>query len=638
MRISLKRGRRDQSAWVLTVVLAFLLASLLVFASLLYWVSSNTKITQRNNQFLASEYAAEAGTEVALSQMTYDFLSQTLTNASFYASLPIPQTNWPVQFAFSGTNGAANQISVYIGAIPPTTQPLNSQYSGLYGFAQQCLIAATATPVNQPYTVPATVSQIVQFASIPIFQFAIFYNINLEMDPGAAMAINGAVFSNMGIWAGTGNLAYSNTVTAVGVVNVTSADPFVSGKTDSGCPASSFKLAGQPTSGADALTLPIGTGGTSTNTSCTNAEAILNIPPAAYAMGTATAYSTNGLVYNFNACDLIISNSAAGVSGFLGTNISITFQDPSSTTILNALTNREICTYQKTNGPVSLPTYWTTNSQFRPTTNYASIPVASSFSFVTNVTFFDYREKKTVQAVQIDIAKFNSWLTNTSWAGAAWNAQCSLSSHKSHPIDSISVYNSVPMTSSTMPAVRIVNGQQLFSSYGLTISTPQPLYAMGDLNTTTNGTVFSKALGNTINTRPCGLMADAITVLSTGWSDSNSLARTGDTTPGARTAVATYINAATLEGIVVSTNGVYSGGVENFLRLLETWGTPLTYNGSIVVLFPSIYATNKWITPGTYYTAPTRNWGFDTKFNQQSGLPPLTPQSKAVIRGQWTGF
>ena len=43
-----------------------------------------------------------------------------------------------------------------------------------------------------------------------------------------------------------------------------------------------------------------------------------------------------------------------------------------------------------------------------------SMPVASSFSFVTNVVFYDYREKKTVQAVQIDIAKFNNWLTNTS--------------------------------------------------------------------------------------------------------------------------------------------------------------------------------------------------------------------------------
>ncbi len=165
---------------------------------------------------------------------------------------------------------------------------------------------------------------------------------------------------------------------------------------------------------------------------------------------------------------------------------------------------------------------------------------------MTNVSFYDYRESKTVQAVQIDIGKFNNWLTNANWEGATWNAQCSLSSHKSHPIDSICVYNNVPMTGSTLPAVRVFNGQQLFSSYGLTISTPQPMYVYGDLNITTNGTVFSKTLGDTKNTRPCGLMADAITILSSSWKDSyaSGLALSG------RVPVATCVNAATLEGIV----------------------------------------------------------------------------------------
>jgi hypothetical protein len=55
-------------------------------------------------------------------------------------------------------------------------------------------------------------------------------------------------------------------------------------------------------------------------------------------------------------------------------------------------------------------------------------------------------------------------------------------------------------------------------------------------------------------------------------------------------------------------------------------------------MFPSQYATNSWITPGTYYQAPSRPWAFDTHFRSQSGLPPLTPQSKAVIRGQWNAM
>jgi hypothetical protein len=94
-----------------------------------------------------------------------------------------------------------------------------------------------------------------------------------------------------------------------------------------------------------------------------------------------------------------------------------------------------------------------------------------------------------------------------------------------------------------------------------------------------------------------------------------------------------------LEGIVQSVPAIagnYSGGVENFLRFLENWNrTSTTYNGSIVVMFPSIFATNYWIGPGTYYSAPTRNWGFDFNFTQPSKLPPLTPELKDTIRVSW---
>ena len=79
----------------------------------------------------------------------------------------------------------------------------------------------------------------------------------------------------------------------------------------------------------------------------------------------------------------------------------------------------------------------------------------------------------------------------------------------------------------------------------------------------------------------------------------------------------------------------YSGGVENFLRLLESWSgsIQLTYNGSIVVMFPSQYATSPW--NGGYYGVPKRSWAFDLNYRDQSGLPPLTPQVKAVVRATW---
>ncbi|MGH7942711.1 MAG: hypothetical protein ACREE6_12760, partial [Limisphaerales bacterium] len=82
----------------------------------------------------------------------------------------------------------------------------------------------------------------------------------------------------------------------------------------------------------------------------------------------------------------------------------------------------------------------------------------------------------------------------------------------------------------------------------------------------------------------------------------------------------------------------YSGGIENFLRLLEDWnGKTLTYNGSIMVMFASKYATNYWQLPEAYYYFPNRQWAFDTNFLIQSDLPPLTPNFRTVIRNSWTG-
>jgi hypothetical protein len=93
-----------------------------------------------------------------------------------------------------------------------------------------------------------------------------------------------------------------------------------------------------------------------------------------------------------------------------------------------------------------------------------------------------------------------------------------------------------------------------------------------------------------------------------------------------------------MEGIVPSNSHYYSGGVENFLRLLENWSSAntLTYNGSIVVMFPSQIATAYWNQHSNVYGIPTRKWGFDLNFNQQGRLPPLTPAARTVLRASWS--
>ena len=457
--------------------------------------------------------------------------------------------------------------------------------------------------------------------SWPVFGFAIFYNLNMEMDPTPTMVVNGPVFGNQGMWITCINgLTFNSTVQAVGTVTLnTAADPFANGYSYGGSVAVTFALAGQPVSGVGKLNLANGI-----FNGPTNAEAVLNLPPTALGAPNTAAYARSNHVYLFNESDIIISNAAWGTNGIaanpafltgttintFATNFTVWYQDRDNVPTLQRLTNDFLI--QKKAG-----------------TNWASTNILyAGFSFLTNVIFYDWREgwnggsgpPKPVQAVQIDIAKFNRWLTNSADQGPAVNSQ--IVSDFGHGVGSIYVYNSVPLTSTTLPAVRLVNGDQLPTNYpGLTVSTPQPVYIWKDYNVQRKG--FSPTLGssNTANTYPAAVLADAVTILSTNWNDfiSNRLSTAGNTT----------VNAAMFEGIVPSNpniSGSYSGGVENFLRYLETWtGFTNTYNGSIVVMFPSIYATNYFKGGGNYYSPPSRNWAFDNNFTNLAGLPPLTP-------------
>ncbi|MGD0744233.1 MAG: hypothetical protein ABSA45_03670 [Verrucomicrobiota bacterium] len=481
---------------------------------------------------------------------------------------------------------------------------------------------------NGSANVPMTNSQ--QFFRLaqvmPIFQFAIFYNLDLEIAAAQPFTIAGPVFSNGGLWSGSTGITFANTVSAVGLATNGPGDPFTS-PPYSGSGTSTYLLAGQPMSGAPPLALTA----LGANNSPAAARSILDLPPPNYAMGTAAAYSPTGAAYLANDVDLYLTNIPNGTNwGSLtprGTNMALFYQDAANVPYLSLvpfdlylLTNRTAHTIFSTNKVAS---------------DQLTNTIYAGYSFVTNAVFYDWREGwnggsgvnggkgKAVQAVQIDIAKFNIWLTNTlaNNGGGFYNNLCQQTNHKSHPIDSIYVYNAVPLTGTILPAVRVVNGATMPSQtapYGFTVATPMPLYVYGNYNVSNN---LGSSLGqnSTTYTSPAGLMGDSISILSGNWNDG--------TTSKKPVASDTTVNAACLAGIVPSTNSMYSGGVENFPRLLQSWSSfgNLWYNGSIVAMFPSQYATNYWQQTGNYYDAPTRHFAFDTNFTDVSKLPPLTP-------------
>jgi hypothetical protein len=234
----------------------------------------------------------------------------------------------------------------------------------------------------------------------------------------------------------------------------------------------------------------------------------------------------------------------------------------------------------------------------------------------TNASFFNQRENKTVQAIQIDVAGLKLWnATNTSIRPYL----------PLHDVGTIYVNDQRTLSSANESGVRLVNGTDL-PPLGLTLATPSPVYILGDYNVPP----AAKGTTNTTGTLPASVAADAITILSTAWIDGNSAAAISS-----RVAGNTTVNAAFLAGNVASTASSYSGGVENLPRFLESWtGKTITYNGSMICLFNSQIATGAWGS-GNVYNPPVRQWALDQNFQFSDKLPPATPSLVVLIRASW---
>lgn len=154
---------------------------------------------------------------------------------------------------------------------------------------------------------------------------------------------------------------------------------------------------------------------------------------------------------------------------------------------------------------------------------------------------------------------------------------------------------------------------------GMTLSTNSALYVQGNFNAPGNTSWDPDKFGLEKGAEaPAALVADAIMLLSDAWDNKNSGKALNQRSP-----TNTSVSAALVMGNVPSGRGnnEYSGGLENFPRLLENWGGTLTYRGSLIRLFRSESFNAKWPGTGTTYNAPTRNWAFHTGFREMS--PPL---------------
>jgi len=179
-------------------------------------------------------------------------------------------------------------------------------------------------------------------------------------------------------------------------------------------------------------------------------------------------------------------------------------------------------------------------------------------------------------------------------------------------------------------ALKVVNGALgSLPVTGLTITSENPVYVESHFN--------ANAAGFGEPNRAAAIIADAMTMLSTGWLDTRSFQWPND--KNQRVANTTWYRFAVLAGKGLSfphfspnyQDYGTDGGVHNFLRFLENWGgKTLNYRGSIVSLYYNHQAVGLYKCCTNVYSPPTRGYNFDTDFLDPFLLPPKTPMFRDI--------
>ena len=214
--------------------------------------------------------------------------------------------------------------------------------------------------------------------------------------------------------------------------------------------------------------------------------------------------------------------------------------------------------------------------------------------------------------------------------------------------------------SGNLQSIRLVGNDKYRSVPQLldetTLATDNPLYVQGDFNS--------------VNTKGVALISDAFNILSNdfanhparavaehfrhpGW---NLLPPMGGKTCGRGISTAwlayyfrgaeTTVNASIFTGNVHERKKTLNGdGVHVYPRFHEYWWDPgppswpprkfsnLNILGSFVNLWTSVQAKSEWCPAGgDCYSAPTRNWGWDVRFQDPDFWPPFIPSVFSVER------
>lgn len=622
-RGSLLHGQRGSA---LMVVLILATAAGILFGAVISYLDRQATIEKRSNLQLECTYAAEYALESAYQSLRTQLAKtdrpniEETTTATNLSTAPTA--------VFGSDDGYT--WKTYL-TVPVINGAVTAEHTGTGPYRYLSVVELERSLPTMAAPVRLSVQREWIYTLRSVFEYAIFYDSNMELFPGADFVVGGRVHANGSIYTGTSaTIKFSDAVTFVNDRYDHRHDLDPRGLGSFNKDKISY-LGGEPFA-TDPVEPPYGSSTVNTEDSNHNndgARELIEIPNA-----WQTDPSEDERLYNKAGLKVLVN-----------------------TTVSNATSSSAIAV--------------SANSRAFVTEDNTVIPADDALAQYLNTMLStdsvqDYREGKSVKTTDLDVAKLTTGYKQGGLPAkipstAKWpknGVPAALSEKDIDPsIRGRDLWNGVlyiadiTNTKDDRKGVKIVNGQNLpdgsssgTPTKGLTIVTENAAYIVGDYNTGGTPPVNSGSDLSAKNyagsdskiVQPAAVIADAVTVLSNKWEDDdyNNESKLSDRPP-----VNTTVNTALISGIVTTSSSAYSGGVENYIRLLENWsGKRLTYYGSIINLYASQQSKGLWQETGNYYNAPARNWYFDVQFRDPTRLPPGSPMVRLLQRGQWVQF
>lgn len=553
-----------------------------------------------------SFFAAEAGLNLRAAAVRSKFLGYNRPDGTSPVEL-LPCQGGNVgsgDYECKTDNFGKKNVTTFIEEAPDNPAeiriPVGERFQGLN--AQEYRYTARSQATGTSGEIEAQLELTFRTRLVPLFQFAAFYNKDLEILPGPQMTLNGPVHTNIDLYMDTGaTLTFQGQITS-------GAKMYRGRKNDTSCLSNTVRALNPATYLSLKPSCPSRSLLTKSYLGPWNGMVEQGIGSLEVPAPSSTDSVAGSLYWDRADIRLVLNLNGSKAPDYTNSVTAVEVRNPDNSLNATATSNLNACTSPSSNLP-------------------GQRVIGATSSFRNN------RESSsaTIQMLEVDMNNLLACLNSNAVAGTSLLAN-------SNGIDDTTdgglvLYFTVKGPNSaaakSLYGIRVRNGKTLQISgaprvRGVTVVSDQAVYVAGDYNSPANAADWVGA----------AFLTDAINILSNNWfngtGDAKSTGALNGRVPTATTVQAAFMSGSDLTGGIDGTGqtGQYNGGLENFPRFHEAWTSsiPFNYTGSMVSLSKSFHNNGPWVYGGSQYTAPQRNWAYDTRFNLAEQLPPLTPR------------